>query len=239
MILRRIDGDRHSEVLPVWKGLTVVIIAGGPSLTPEQVDLVRGAREADRIRCIVVNDAYLLAPWADVHYAADAQWHRWHTEGIPKPALRLSAEQVSDRWAGFRGVKCGIDSNGNVPADPAVHLLVRKEAQGNFGLSLDPRALVTGRNSGFQALNLAVLAGAKRVILLGFDGKIAKDGNRHWFGDHPQIESVSCYPMYRQAMSMAESAIKGAGVEVINCSPGTAIDTFQKAELQEVFSWPS
>jgi hypothetical protein len=103
-----------------------------------------------------------------------------------------------------------------------------------MGLSTDSRALVTGRNSGFQALNLAVLAGARRILLLGFDGKPAADGKAHWFGDHSRPTPVAAYPLYRQAMSAAENALAAAGVEVVNCSPGSAIDSFHKAALQEV-----
>ena len=42
-----------------------------------------------------------------------------------------------------------------------------------------------GGNSGFQAINLAFLWGATRIILLGFDCK-AVAGKDHWFGQHPQ-----------------------------------------------------
>jgi hypothetical protein len=235
MILRRIDGSRFSEVAPIWGGMTAVILGGGPSLTPEQVALVRRAREVDTVRVIAVNDTYLLAPWADVQYAADAHWHRWHSQGIERhvPGIRtpfLNAAQVAERWADFAGQKCSVDS-GDAIADPAVHLL---KIAGQMGLSLDQRALMTGRNSGFQALNLAVLAGAKLVILLGFDGKPSDAGRGHWFGEHPYPTPVAAYPLYRQAMSAAENALIAAGVTVLNCSPGSAIDNFPKMKLEEV-----
>lgn len=138
------------------------------------------------------------------------------------------------RWAAFSGQKCSIENSGGAAIDAGVHVL--KNANGNghgFGLSRDPRALVTGRNSGFQALNLAILAGAKRIILLGFDGKPNEEGKGHWFGEHPKPTPGAAYPLYRQAMSAAERDIEAAGVEVVNCSPGSAIDSFKKMELQE------
>ena len=49
-----------------------------------------------------MNDSYLLAPWADIHYASDPRWHAWHTAGVPKPALGLTAEDVRERWAACR-----------------------------------------------------------------------------------------------------------------------------------------
>jgi hypothetical protein len=233
MILRRIDGSRFSEVLPLWSGLTAVILGGGPSLTQDQVALVRRAREAGTVRVIAVNDAYLLAPWADVQYAADAHWHRWHTEGIAKPVLGLTAQDVRARWAGFAGQKCSIQNSGEPIADDAVHMLRNRDfPRHGVGLSLDPRALVTGRNSGFQALNLAVLTGAKRVILLGFDGKPNEQGKEHFHGGHPKPTPAAAYPLYRQAMSSAENAIEEAGVTVLNCSPGSEINSFPKVALE-------
>lgn len=105
---------------------------------------------------------------------------------------------------------------------------------GTAGLSLDPEKVSTGSNSGYQALNLAVLAGAKTVILLGFDGRPAAEGKTHWFGDHPRVEPLTVYPVIRDAFKAAAEAIKAAGVSVLNCSPGSAIETFPRADLAEV-----
>lgn len=238
MILKRLEASRFSEVLPAWMGQTAVIIAGGPSLTHGDVSRVRLAHEGcdgpgGGVRCIVVNDAYLLAPWADVHYAADSHWHKWHTDGIAR--LEYTAAEVATRWAEFKGQKCSIENSGANVQDDAVHMLRNKTFPNHSnGLSRDPSALVTGRNSGFQALNLAVLAGARRVILLGFDGQPAKDGRAHWFGDHPRPTPSAAYPLYKQAMSAAEGALLLAAVEMINCSPGSAIDSFPRARLEAV-----
>lgn len=54
----------------------VVIIAGGPSVTPEVIEIVRQAA----LRTIVVNDSYRLMPDADALFAADAAWWQAHPE---------------------------------------------------------------------------------------------------------------------------------------------------------------
>ncbi len=244
MILERVKGERYSRVLPAWKGRVAVILAGGPSLTARDFDRVREAREADAIRSIAVNDSYLLAPWADVHYAADSKWHAWHVAGIPKPALGLTAEDVRARWAVFGGERCSIEPAKDYPvpaesaleADLRVHLLrnVHHPYRG-AGLSLDPGFLVTGWNSGFQALNLAILAGASRVLLLGFDACHAADGRSHWHGGHPRPSSGDYGPFLR-AFSAAEGAIAEAGVEVINCSPISRINSFPRMTLGEALA---
>lgn len=233
MILRRLAESRFSEVLPAWAGEAAVLLGGGPSLTLDQVEAVRRAREAGTVRAIVINDAYLLAPWADVLHAADARWFRWMAYGAAKPSLGLTAAQVRERFDGFEGERCSIQ-NSTTDAPEPVHVLRNRDHpnHGN-GLSLDPQALSTGRNSGWQALNLAVLAGAKTIILSGFDGKPAADGKTHWSGGHPVSTPVAAYAEYRKAFSAGEDAIRAARVRVINCSPGSAIDSFEKMLLEE------
>ena len=231
--LRRLPASRYSIVEPVWSGDTVVIIAGGPSLTHEQVLLVQRAHAAGRVRCVVVNDAYLLAPFADVLYFADSHWWKWHTEGIPKPSLGMTAEQVVAAFRAFAGVRCTIKNSGANVTDDNVHMLLNATI-GNprLGLSSEPTALVTGRHSGFQALNLSVLAGAVRVLLLGFDAR-ASQNKTHWFGEHPRPTNPSIYAEIKKSFSMAEKLLKAAQVDVVNCSPGTAIDSFPKSTIAE------
>ncbi|MES2634021.1 MAG: hypothetical protein V4669_13690 [Pseudomonadota bacterium] len=234
MILRRLEGERFSEVVPLWKGLTAVIIGGGPSLTKHQLKLTYEARATSEIRVIAVNDAFLVAPWSDVCHAADARWHRWMSAGIDKPGLGLTANDVRAAWARFEGQKSGIHFPGNEGIDDAVHMLRNRDGGSHgTGLSLDPLRLVTGRNSGFQSLNLAVLAGAKRIVLIGFDGAPDAQGKEHFHGGHPRPTPPAVYPMYRQAMNEARKALLDAGVTVLNASPGSAIDAFPKVELAE------
>lgn len=235
MILRRIEGERFSEVLPVWLVETCVVIGGGASLTMEQVERVQIAHTAGRVRCIAVNDAYLVAPWADVVFAADSHWYKWQEEGRDKPMLGMTALDVREAWNGFRGQRCTIENSGANVTDPRVHMMRnRNHPEHSFGLSIDPKYLITGHNSGFQAVNLAVLACVERVLLLGFDGAPAAGGATHWHGGHPRPTPEGAYPYYRHAMRAAKQALEDAGVEVVNCAPGSAIDAFRKAKLEDV-----
>lgn len=238
MILERIAGSRFSRVVRAWEGQTAVILGGGPSLTGYQIDAVWAAHARGLVRCVAVNDAYLLAAFADVHYAADSHWHQWHTDGIAKPKLGFTAAHVRERWAGFAGQKCTIENSGANVTDAAVHRLRNKHGptMHAMGLSDDPEALITGHNSGFQAMNLAVLAGAETIILLGFDGAPAEDGETHFHGGHPRPTPTDAYPLYRQSMTAARSGLRAAGVRVVNCSPGSKIDAFERGVLEDMLA---
>lgn len=109
--------------------------------------------------------------------------------------------------------------------------LVRSEHRGQ-GLSFDPAFVRTGMNSGFQALNLAVLFGCTRILLLGFD--MQKTGGRsHWFGDHPgKLNRTSPFPEFRKAFEAAAPQLAAAGIEVINCSRETALTCFPRQPIE-------
>lgn len=234
-ILRRKPDERFSEVVPEWVGKTAVLLAGGPSLTPEQVALVKVSHDKGDTKVIAVNDTYLLAPWADVNYFADSRWWEWQTAGVSKPLIGLTAGEVCERFATFAGQKCSIQRSGANIVDEKVHILRNFTFPNHgHGISLDPGALVTGRNSGYQALNLAVLAGSRRIILLGYDGRPAADGRRHWFGEHPKASPIEVYEEMRKTFAAGEAPIAAAGVVVYNCSPGSGLDNFPKCDLSEV-----
>lgn len=237
MILRRLPESRFSEVLQNWKGATVVILGGGPSLTLDHVRSVEVAHKLERVKCIVVNDAYLIAPWADVHYAADSHWHAWHTAGVPKPVLKMTADDVRSRWTSFAGQKCTIENSGANVKDESVHMLRNKHGTGTHGpgLSVDSRSLVTGRSSGFQSINLSVLAGASLILLLGFDAREGSD-KTHFHGGHPRPLPVQVHEVWRRHFTAAQGEIKAAGARVINCSPGTAITAFEIGNLDQILN---
>lgn len=197
----------YATVTRSWHGETVVCIAGGPSLTQADVDACRG-----RARVIVINDGYRVAPWADVLYACDAGWFRWHVDGV----------------AAFAGLKYTITPAARRFAD----VQVLKDT-GEDGLELDPTGLRTGRNSGYQAINLAVHFGASRILLLGYD---MKRGNKtHWFGDHPNRQHpplASFVPFYQRLAPV----LKKRGVEVVNCSRETALGCFPRATITDALS---
>jgi len=189
----------------LWPGATIVCLGGGPSLTREDVAHCEG-----RARVIAINDAYLLAPWADVLYACDARWWRWH-QGVP----------------GFAGLKYGLERE--CRHFKGVQVL---EQTGIEGLEAAPTGLRTGKNSGYQAINLAVHLGAARVVLLGYDMQ-RTGGREHWFGNHPN-GSRSPYDAFARRFASLVQPLRALGVSVVNCSRHTALTAFPRQPLLEV-----
>jgi len=200
-----------ASVSRAWEGETVLCVGGGPSTTQELVNLARG-----RCRVIVINNAYALAPWADAHYFADFHWWQWHKD---KPEYKA-----------FEGQRISIqDSAQHFHKDePSIYVL---RNGGGQGLSDKPDAVNTGSNSGFQVLNIAYLSGAKKILLLGYDMRFEK-GRCHWHAPHPNRTPEQSYHRYAKRFSTTENQLKAAGVDVVNCSPGSMIRNFRFSEIR-------
>ena len=90
-----------------------------------------------------------------------------------------------------------------------------------------------GNNSGYQAINLAYLLGAQRIVLLGYD--MHATDKRHFFGDHPNHLAVgSDYADWLQRFPQLAADLKSEGVEVINCTRSTALKGFPQSTMDEI-----
>lgn len=226
--------DRFAVIDPVWQGRTVVCIASGPSVTFDQLELVRAARERDEIRVAVVNDMYLVAPWADLHYFADAKWWKWHTEGLAKkwPWASFNAEQVRKAFESFAGQKVSIFNTGMAIADAKVFML---HNYGSDKLSEKPNGIHTGSNSGYQVMNVVTLAGAKRILLVGYDMRFT-NGRSHSHNGHPHKMPENSYRDFAKTFATMQPQLAKLGVEVLNCTPGSAITCFPKGDLASLLA---
>jgi hypothetical protein len=229
MPLRRSEGwpvDSFAVVEPEWAGRTVVCVGSGPSTEARDLLLLQLARERDEIRIIVCNDMYLVVPFADVLYFADSRWWEWHRKGIAKrwSFAQFTADEQRRALQEFKGQKCSIFATGHSVQDPDVFILQLSESR--RGLSENPRELVTGGNSGYQAVNLAVLAGARRVLLVGYDMGFS-GGATHSHNGHPVKPIESVYARYAQNFSSIKSD------KIINCSRVSAVTAFPRARLED------
>jgi hypothetical protein len=168
---------------------------------------------------IAINDAWRMAPWADVLYGCDWRWWLKH-RGAPD----------------FAGIKVTLSNSvGHLDAYPDIKVL---ENTGTEGFEHRPSGIRTGRNGGYQAINLAVHLGARRILLLGYDMKAGADGRLHFFGDHedwptrPGIFEGVFLPQF----SALVQPLQDKGIEVVNCTPGSALVVFHVKQLEDALA---
>lgn len=167
---------------------------------------------ADSVRelpCIAVNDAFRLAPWAAMLIAADKRWWDANPEAM-----------------GFAGLK--------ISSQPGAVNYLRPS--GSMGFDPDPSRIRTGGNSGYQAVHVAIQAGAKRILLLGFDMH-----GTHYFGPHTKKVGGRALgnpnPEKFRVWLDRFGGLANRGAEIINCTPGSALGAFPMARLDEVMAW--
>ncbi len=197
-----------------WDDATVCIMASGPSMSQDQADAVRSWSGKGR-HTIAINTTFQLAPWADVLYACDDRWWSVHYDEVKEKfyGQLWSQDEETRKRQGIR--------------------VIRSERKD--GLSKTPGIIRQGMSSGYQAMNLAYLAGAKKLLLLGFDCKPGADKRSHWHGDHPApLNNSNPFPSWIKKMETLAVDLAEANVEVVNLTPGSAIRCFRFADWKEV-----
>jgi hypothetical protein len=198
---------------PDWTGETCVIIAGGPSAGQVNIGLARG-----KAKVITINTSWRLAPWADVLYSCDDAF--WRTnKGVEE----------------FPGLKISQDASA-VARFP--HLLKRVVCRKvDELLTGEPGTIGWGGNSGFQAINLAVQFGAKKLILVGYDMRL--DRGLHWHGAHPKSMNNPTprnVERWCRAVDSTAPILAQMGIPAINCSPVSMLTAFPKMSLAEALT---
>lgn len=192
---------------------TAIVLASGPSLTMEQVD----AAKASGHFCIVVNSTYEIFPTADALYCGDFLWWKVNLADVRKT---------------FKG-KCWTQDSSAAARWPDILTRVRGANREGLGKEL----IHINGNSGTQAINLAYLWGYKRIILLGFDMKLGPKGQRHHHDDHPRpLVQQQTFSEWLHKLNWVARDLKAAGVEVINCTPDSALYCFDRRDWKEVLA---
>jgi len=162
---------------------------------------------------MAVGDAYRLFPAAHWLYHCDAAWWDVH-HGCPD----------------FTGEKWSSTGDGNDKTAAAKrHGLKLIAGRHREGFCLAPGIIHYGSNSGFQAINLALQFGCRRLVLVGFDMT-----RGHFFGEHPQPlirnnDYRRFVPHFKRAAEMLPQ-----GTEIINATPGSALTCFPYRPLSEM-----
>lgn len=197
-----------------WRGECVAVVAGGPSLRNQNLSALR-----DRIHVAVVNESYQLCPWAEILYSCDNAWWQLRQVEVRK----------------FRGLKIGFDSVGLTEVKNIRIKKDRGDKWNNDLLVEEPGLVGSGGNSGFQLINLTAQMGATGIGLIGFDMRL--DGGIHWHGRHPnQLRNPDDERMreWRKNLDAVASKFKGNGIDLVNCSPVSALENYPKMTIDQM-----
>ncbi len=205
------------SVPSLWRGETAFILAGGVSLAGQDTQRLEGRRT------IAINSSDIAHPWADYLYSADYRWLFEHKSRIEKPWRdRIVTTTEAVDWPGMLHLR---------KVEPPV-----KGHKGGLGLSRDPRAVAVRRTSLQGAINLAVLLGAARLVLLGADGGPDKKGRTQHHAAHRWARKNDCWKEQRWDLSTTVAPLLAAGVEVLNASPGSHLDLWPIVPLDEILA---
>lgn len=196
-----------------WRGATVLVAASGPSQFRDDIEYARG-----KCRVVVINTTWRLAPWADMLYASDA---RWYQDYGPTP------EQFPGRRV------CG-EENG-----PHAEVVTRTNEP---HLNLCGEKIGGGANSSFQAANLLLMWGVRKIVFTGLDCKARAECNPkakvHWHGEHktrgnPKAES---FEKWIANFTKAAPIFAARGCEVVNASRESEVKCFPRMTLEEALA---
>lgn len=186
-----------------WSGARCFIIGGGASVE-RQKKLVPKLKG----RVIAIKQSVALRPHADVMLLASRE-----DRLVCAPYFRI-----------YRGPR--IVCRSNYPGMPAGTLYLRRSKE---PLSRNPQ-FVAGLDAGATAINLAALFGATEIILLGLD----MCGGR-WVKNHPTMPVIPQwhFDLHLQGLREMAPELTRDGIRVVNCSPISAINCFEKRALED------
>lgn len=194
-----------------WHGHTVVVVASGPSLRDAQIALI----QRSGARTIAVNTSYQKLARPHVVYGCDYLWWK-HNHMAAKRHVYNDRHRL---W-----------TQDLAAAEQFQLSHIRWEAKDGLG----KRGLRVNGNSGAGAINLAYHFGARRILLVGMDMKPGPNGEKHWHPDHPKpLVQGQQFEEWRKKMGVLAKDLKDEGVEVINCTPGSALTCFPMGDLEQ------
>lgn len=213
--------------LKTFQGHTIACLATGPSFSPQQADVAR-AKGFTLFGC---NNVWKDVPDLALLYACNEGWwnHYWSDELAKYPAQKWTTNKVAAQKYGLNWID-------------------EKDAP---GLSADPECIHHGHGSGFTMVNLAFLMGASRIVLLGYDLKYAADYKgqdrnpgstpRHYFAGGEYPSALRHWPFWSiergvhvEMLKIYQSVADQGLVEIVNCSPGSALECFPKMRIEDV-----
>ena len=202
--------EKYWKPEPFWSGQEVFlqevfVYGGGPSLKSFDPNILSGEK------VIGCNDAYTLGPEiCDVCVFGDKKWFEKH-----KKDLREYVEAGGIAVTNERRITMRSDV-----------WWVKKMQRTPDGLSRT--ALSWNRNTGSSAINLALILGARRVFLLGFDMCLGEVGESNWHPNSLDKPKEDIYNKMIAEFNKVQTALPKVfpGSEIFNVSDVTKLKCF-------------
>jgi hypothetical protein len=191
-----------------WAGRDVYVIGGGPSLREFDFTRLRGQAT---LGC---NASYRLGPeLCNVCLFSDIPFFEKHYMGL----------------AHFKGTVVTHNPDLRTCAESWLKYVVRED-QG-----VHPDKIGYNTCSGAAAITLALLMGAKRVMLLGFD---CKPGPEHtikpnWYDNRIEAPSVEVFGKFEEGFRNIAQEYRNVfpDTEIINLGPDSALTVFKRRSM--------
>lgn len=194
-----------------WKGRDVFIIGGGDSLRKFNWNLLKN-------ECTVgCNSAYTLGvKTCKVCIFGDAKWFKYNEVQLRK----------------YEGI---LFTNSSQHQRTKVSWLwtMRRKTR---GLHVD--ALGWNFNTGAAAINLALILGAKRVFLLGFDMHLSRDGKNNWHEESRTKPDAGVFGKFVEGFTRLSTDLDKVfpGREVINITDDSDLNVFPKISCKQFWN---
>lgn len=205
---------------PFWDEKPVAILGGGPSLRGFDFERLKG-----RFHVLAVNGTIFDVPWAAAGFSLDRLAMReWWPRFCAEVQMPLHFA-VPNPWLL------------NIEGTPAPNMLFyRRVARASF--IKNRGEIASGGTSGFGAVNLAWLKGARKIVLFGFDYGATEGGwhhnPQHYAFEYRQVDAN--WQKWARNFHNVARRLTAEKVEVINASPLSRITAFPKMTIDEVLS---
>jgi len=190
----------------IFKNEEVYIVGGGTSLQDFDFKLLENKNT------IVLNKAMLYVPNADVLWYSDVRFYRWFIDEINS----------------FKGLV--FTKNLKHSSDK---ITVLKDS-GHHGLSLNPKYIKTGYNSGYAAINLAFHLGATTINLLGYDFYNHKNKTHFHDGYKNNFTQESSYNIMLNSFLSIVELLKRLDIKVYNYNRNSKLKLFPFKSLKSI-----
>ncbi len=200
-----------------WAGQRCFIVGGGPSLKGFDFGRLRGEK------VIAINKAFLDVPFADIMFAMDRNLLGLITSG------RLG-ENYRQAFEAFGGIRLWLDVERS-SCPPGIYSI---PSAGDIGWTKSLKTgLFHGQNSGYGALNLAIVLGANPIYLLGYDCALGPGGEQNYHDGYPAPTNPDVLNIFRRAFEEGADLLQD-GPWIINLNPDSAIRCFEFGDIDTI-----